>query len=126
MENLRAGDLAIDLVQPMTTEPLRVVWSGKSSDRNPGAILDPFFQQLLATAETRHVPVQLRFEKLLHFNSSTIASLIQLIQDARQRKVALTVVFDRKLRWQQLSFDALRVFVGSDGLFTLRSVEEVP
>jgi hypothetical protein len=61
------------------------------------------------------VGLELHFEELDYFNSSTITSLIQLIQEARAKGIPLTYVYDPALRWQKLSFDALRVFVG-DGL----------
>ena len=75
---------------------------------------------VLAAAGTRRVPVELHFEKLDHFNSSTITSIIQLIQDSRARGIKLIIVYDQALKWQKLSFDALRVFA-KDDLLELRS-----
>ena len=120
MESLRSGDLAIDLVHTIPSEPIRLVWSGKSSDRNPSTILDPFFHQALAHAEKSGVGLQLRFERLAHFNSSTITALIKLIQVCRKSNVKLVMVYDQSLKWQRLSFDALRVFEKNDDLFHLR------
>jgi hypothetical protein len=125
-ENLRAGDLAIDVVQAAPAGSLRLLWTGRSGDRNPHLILGPYFEQVLASAAAQRASLELRFEKLDHFNSSTVATIIQLIQDARQRDIKLAIVYDARLRWQKLSFDALRVFVAADGLLELRSVEEAP
>ena len=126
MENLRAGDLAIEVVQPRHAGSIRLLWTGRSGDRNPHLVLVPYFEQVLADAAAQGASVELRFEKLDHFNSSTVATIIQLIQDARQRAVKLALVYDARLRWQKLSFDALRVFVAGDGLLELRSVEGAP
>jgi hypothetical protein len=83
-------------------------------------VLAPYFRDVLATADTRKVPLELHFEKLEHFNSSTITSIIQLIQDSRARGVKLVLVYDHALRWQKLSFDALRVFA-KDAMLELRA-----
>ena len=50
----------------------------------------------------------MRFERVEHFNSSTIAVLIQLITSAQDRHIKLTVRYDASARWQTLSFDALK------------------
>ena len=60
------------------------------------------------------------FAALEHFNSSTVTSVIQLIQEARHRAIRLEVVYDPSRKWQRLSFDALRIFDKADGLFALR------
>jgi hypothetical protein len=64
----------------------------------------------------------MHFEALEHFNSSTVAALIHLIQEARSRQIPLVFVYNQSLKWQKLSFDAMRVFIKSDGLLQMRSV----
>ena len=83
-------------------------------------MLAPYFREVMASAATRKLPLELHFEKLEHFNSSTITSIIQLIQDSRARSIKLILVYDQALKWQKLSFDALRVFA-KDDLLELRS-----
>jgi hypothetical protein len=119
MEDLVAGDLKIQVAvrEPATIE---LLWTGKSNARNPTAVLQPFFANVLAEATEKKHAIELHFEKLEHFNSSTITSIIQLIQDARTRGVKLTILFDHLVKWQKLSFDALRVFAKGDGLLELR------
>jgi hypothetical protein len=120
MENLVAGDLRIDLVDVSSSGPIQLMWRGKSNDRQPGKILSPYFRSVLAAAGERKVPVEMHFEQLDHFNSSTITSIIQAIQDARGNGVKLVIVYDQALKWQKLSFDALRVFA-KDDLLELRT-----
>jgi hypothetical protein len=99
---------------------IRLTWKGRSSARNPGEFLVPYFRNMLQTATERgRVPLEIHFEDLEHFNSATIAAVIFLIQDARGQQVPLVFVYDQKLKWQKLSFDAIRVFVKSDGLLQL-------
>jgi hypothetical protein len=119
MENLTADDLTIEATEAEAPAPLTLVWKGKSDDRYPGKVLGPYFTRVLARAEERKSPVEMRFEKLDHFNSSTIAAVIRFIQDARQRGVKLVLVYNQQLKWQKLSFDALRVFA-KDDLLELR------
>jgi len=121
IEGLDCGDLRIRAQMDGTPTSLRLAWRGKSTDRHPEKVLAPFFTLALAFAAMQKVPMELHFEELEHFNSSTITSLIQLIQDARSKGVKLRYVYNQGLRWQKLSFDAMRVFAKDDAL-ELRSI----
>ena len=121
MEGLAAGDLRIEVADGGGRGPIQLFWAGKSADRYPVRILSPYFATVLGTAAKRQMAVEQHFEKLEHFNSATITAIIQLIQDARAAGVKLTLVYDQKLRWQKLSFDALRVFEKGDDFLTIRS-----
>jgi hypothetical protein len=44
------------------------------------------------------------------------------IQECRKGSLKLVIVYNQNLKWQCLSFDALRVFDRNDDLFTLRRV----
>ena len=120
MESLRAGTLVIEAEDAPTRGYLVLYWQGKSSDRNPERVLEPFFLQALTEAQERKLGFEMHFEKLIHFNSSTIGYLIQLIQETRRRGVSLVLIFDHALMWQKLSFDALRVFAKDNELLQLR------
>ena len=119
MQSLIVGDLRIEAMEDGVVPSLQLVWKGKSNSRQPSEMLGPYFRDVLAAASSRGVPLVLHFEKLEHFNSSTITSVIKLIQDARSRAVKLVLVYDPALKWQKLSFDALRVFV-KDHVLELR------
>jgi hypothetical protein len=122
MDALKTGDLTIEVVEREAPPSLQLVWRGKSTDRSPRRTLAPFFQKVLEGAQARGkgAPVELLFAGLEHFNSSTITSVIELIQDARTRGVPLVIRYDGKLTWQKVTFEALRVFVKNDGLLELR------
>jgi hypothetical protein len=122
VESLRAGDLQIDVVERDTV--LLLYWLGMSNERQPEKVLKPFFATILAAAEAQKKLVELHFERIERFNSSTILCIIQLIQEARRREIRLTAVYDQTRKWQRLSFDALRIFAKADGLFTLHSNDE--
>jgi hypothetical protein len=120
MQSLIVGDLRIEALQDEGASAVQLLWKGKSNNRHPGEALAPYFRSVLATVASRRVPLELHFEKLEHFNSSTISSIILLIQESRSRSVKLVLVYDQGLKWQKLSFDALRVFA-SDDLLELRA-----
>lgn len=118
MESLHAGDLKIDVVE--IDSALRLHWLGMSNERQPEKVLKPFFATVLDGAAGSNKCVELHFENIERFNSSTILCIIQLIQEARKRSIRLEVVYDPSRKWQRLSFDALRIFDKADGLFALR------
>ena len=122
MELQTFGDLTI-AVKREHPGRLSLEWTGKSNSRNPGAELDPLFRQVLDEAAGGEVCVEMRFDRLDFFNSATITSLIQFVQEMGRRGAKLVLVFDNKRRWQKLSFDVLRVFEQADGLLELRPME---
>lgn len=123
MEPLHVGDLRIERVDVDDPPTIRLHWLGNSNERQPEKVLRPFFATMIADAVAASKLLELRFEKIERFNSSTILAIIQLIQDARQRAARLELVYDSSRKWQRLSFDALRIFDKKDGLFTLTAVE---
>jgi hypothetical protein len=120
VESLNAGDLNIGVEEQATT--LLLTWLGKSSERQPGKFLEPFFDGVIEHADAKKIAIEMRFEKLEYFNSSTISSLIQMLQKARTRSVRLVIQYNAAIRWQKLSFDALRVFNKGDDLLELRAL----
>jgi len=119
MDNLQSGDLTIEVAEAPNAV-LCCTWKGKSNERNPPEILKPWFEKLLAAATEKQGSIEMHFEKIEHFNSSTITALIRLIQNCRKTNLKLVMVYDQTLKWQRLSFDALRVFEKNDDLFHLR------
>jgi hypothetical protein len=98
---------------------LRVLLTGKSASRDAGREIQPVFERLLSTAKEEGRTLVLHFEKLEYFNSSTIAGLVQFIRTAQQGGVRMLIRYDAALKWQAMSFDALRralkSFEGADG-----------
>jgi hypothetical protein len=121
MQDLLAGDLTVAVSE--LAGGLRLDWKGKSNAREPAKVLAPFFVEVAKRAATLGAKpaVELHFEALEHFNSSTITALIQFIQTSRARGLQLIIVFDAAQKWQRLSFDALRIFDKGDGLLIFKS-----
>jgi hypothetical protein len=124
--NLQSGDLTVTVSEPGSGAGglLRLDWTGKSNSREPSKILGPFLAEVAKRAGelgSGRPTVEMHFERLEHFNSSTITALIQFIQTSRSRGMALVIFFDAAQKWQRLSFDALRIFDKSDGLLSFKT-----
>lgn len=119
MENFSSGSLVINVTN--ASGVLRLDWRGKSNDRQPGRVLAPFFQTVVAEAASKHATLEMHFEALEYFNSSTITSIIQVIQDMRQKRLAMVIVFAENIKWQKLGFDALRIFDKGDRLLSFKA-----
>jgi hypothetical protein len=117
------GDLQLDLFRP-APDRIEVHWRGKSNSRNPGAYLDPFLKRVTDDAAATRATVEMHFEALEFFNSSTITSIIQFVQEMRAAVLTLVIFYNPRQKWQRLSFDALRIFEKGDGLLRLQAAEE--
>lgn len=107
MEQILLGELTAQLDRA-ASDVLAVRFGGRSATRDPGTILAPLFAQLIGAARAEGRTVVLRFEQLAYFNSSTVAALIQFIRSTQEASVGLEIVYDRRQRWQAMTFEALR------------------
>jgi len=114
------GELTVT-AEREATNLLRVELTGKSASRDAGKELQPVFERLLSTAREEGRTLVFHFEKLAYFNSSTIAGLVHFIRTAQAGGVGMIVRYDASLKWQAMSFDALRralrPFEGAGGSF---------
>lgn len=122
MENLHAGELSIEVSIP-NDATVRVDLSGRSTDRNPADILVPYFVTLAGEVGRRRASLEVHFEAMQHFNSSTIGAFIEIFEHLRKEGIKHTVVFDGGSHWQRLSFDALKILEGKDGLLEFRPIQ---
>ena len=93
---------------------ISVVWKGRSTSRDPAEFLIPILTRALDRASEIKRPLTLDFCGIEYFNSSTITPVVRLIEEAKRRGASLVVRYDKKLRWQELSFSALQVFHTGD------------
>lgn len=123
MENLAFNDLTIEVGESASGK-IRLDWKGKSNDRQPRKILDPFFAKISDMAKEMQTAIEMHFEELEYFNSSTITAIIQLIQDLRNKQVPLVIIYDQTMKWQKLSFNALKIFEKKrEGALKISSIE---
>ena len=93
---------------------LLLTWRGRSTAREPGKFLRPILTAQLDKGCEQKRALVLDFRAVEFFNSSTITPVIRLLEEARKRGAHLVVRYRKDLRWQELSFSALKVFVGVD------------
>jgi hypothetical protein len=84
--------------------------------------LRPLFHDLLKNATTSGTGLELHFEQLEFFNSSTITSVIQFIKELRSRRVTTRVTYDAAHKWQKVFFDALGMLQKADGFLEITPV----
>jgi hypothetical protein len=101
---------------------MRAEWTGRSTDAHPERFLAPFLGGVAERALASGAVLELHFELLEYFNSSTINALIQFFRWARSHQLPVEVSFRGDARWQSISFEALRVFERPDGLLSFHSV----
>jgi hypothetical protein len=117
---MQFGDLRVDVSE--TTTHVRLDWRGKSNARQPEIQLNPFLHDVSAKAQAGKLGIDMHFEELEFFNSSTITVIIQHVKELREKGVRLLVTYDRGQKWQKIFFDALSMFEKADGLLKIQAV----
>lgn len=93
-----------------TGEHYEVHWSGKSTARKPSDFIAPILRATLKQAELENKLVVLDFTRVEYMNSSTVTPVIRVLEEARRKQLTVEVVYAADLKWQELSFSALRIF----------------
>src|SRR5262245_42532540 len=119
---MQFGDLRVDVSQ--TEGVLRLDWRGKSNARQPEIQLNPFLTDIARQASETKAIIEMHFEELEFFNSSTITVIIQHVKEARAKGLRLVLSYDKTQKWQKIFFDALSMFEKSDGLLKISAVEK--
>jgi hypothetical protein len=91
-----------------------ITWRGRSTARDPAEFLVPILTRALDRATELHLPLTLDFRAIEYFNSSTITPVVRMLEEAKRRGGSMIINYDKKLRWQDLSFSALEVFHTGD------------
>lgn len=99
-----------------------LVWSGRSTGREPGAFIVPVLSRAVELGRVHGKPVVLDFQAMAYMNSSTITPIIRLLSKAMRSASNVSVVYKKDLKWQELSFTALEVFQTSDQRISIRGV----
>ncbi len=103
MNNLKEGNLDITI---NTDKGNTVIsWIGKSDDRDPSSILNPYFSGLIPQLKGK--PVIIDFVKLEYMNSSTVPPIISFIKDLESNSINSKIFYDKNSKWQSASFKAL-------------------
>jgi hypothetical protein len=101
---------------------LRVDWTGRSTDIDPARLLRPFLDALTACALRARASIEMHFEQLEAFNSSTVTALIRFLRTTREHSLPLEIRFRGDERWQCATFEALRAFEHLDDRLHIRPI----
>jgi hypothetical protein len=112
-------ELVIDVVEDR--DAVRLVWSGKSTDRDPGRFLMPILLSVLERVRGDPKRIVLDFANIDYMNSSTFAPIVKLLDEARRSATSVILEYTPSRKWQSLSFSALRAFETPDGRISVRA-----
>ena len=112
IESFASNLLKIDVEE--NEESINIKWTGKSIHRKPGQFIAPILVDVLKKSTDLKKRIVLDFRKLDYMNSSTITPVIKILERAKRGKVQVTVLYERSLKWQDLTFSALKIFQTKD------------
>jgi hypothetical protein len=114
------GDLTVEVAE--SPGAIRIELRGKSGERSPEQFLGPLFRDLARRAQGGHL--ELHFEQLSYFNSSTMGAFIGFLQQLKAQRPRPTVVlsYDGSSNLQRVSLEALRIFDAPGGFLKLTPV----
>ena len=99
-----------------------LVWKGRSIVRKPNDFVMPIMLDALSVANESGKRLVLDFQELEYMNSSTLTPIIKILERARRGETQLTVIYKESLRWQDLSFAALRIFETQDTRVEIKGI----
>lgn len=111
-------DLNLEVQQ--RSAQVSVVWTGRSTARDPMGFIGPVLTEARRIAIASGVKLVLDFRALAYMNSSTITSVIRLLREASKSADHVLVIYQRAARWQELSFSALTIFETDDKRIEIR------
>ncbi len=106
-----------------TGDSIVASWTGKSVDRNPSKFITPLLADILERSNGVKKRIILDFQKLDYMNSSTITPIIKILERAKRSQARLVVKYNKLLKWQDLSFSALRIFETKDHRVEIRGLK---
>ncbi len=107
------GELSLE-AQPAPGE-LRVLWRGRSAERDPARFLSPVLSELVDACRRTSARLHLDFTALEYMNSSSFTPIVKALGEARRARVPIALEYAQGKSWQALSFNALRTFETADG-----------
>src|SRR5579859_1476942 len=115
-------DGSLTLALRDTDDGVYVLWTGKSTARDPGPFILDVLMRATEIGAASGKPLVLDFQDIGYMNSSTITPLIRVLEKAKRGQAAVRVLYRKALRWQALNFTALEVFETADKRIEIRGV----
>ena len=108
-EKFASHFLTLEKIVGDTSITIRFI--GKSNERNPSKFISPILSDVLHQSDSGNKEIVLDFNELEYMNSSTITPILKILDKAtREKNYRITIVYRQSLKWQDLSFSALKIF----------------
>lgn len=104
-------------------DSIHIGLTGKSVDRDPGQLIMPILLDALKRTGDTNRHIILNFCELKYMNSSTITPIIKILERAKRGNNSLTLLYNKSLKWQALSFSALEIFQTNDNRIEIKGIE---
>ncbi len=117
MINFKDGNLEITLQEGSKNV---ITWTGMSESRDPSSVINPYFKEIFEKFKGKEL--EIKFEKLLFMNSSTVPPIIQLIKDLERNSIKSKITYSKNSKWQAASFRALEMIVRTMQNITVEGV----
>lgn len=121
IESFASNLLKIDVEE--NEESINIKWTGKSIHRKPGQFITPILVDVLKKSTDLKKRIVLDFRKLDYMNSSTITPVIKILERAKRGTVQVTVLYEKSLKWQDLTFSALKIFQTKDQRVRIKGLQ---
>ena len=106
-----------------SNDSIHIGLTGKSVERDPSQMITPILLEALKSTGESNRHIILNLCELEYMNSSTITPIIKILERAKRGNNRLTVLYDQSLKWQSLSFSALKIFETGDKRIEIKGVE---
>lgn len=108
-EKFASHFLTLEKIVGDTSITIRFI--GKSNERNPSKFISPILSDVLHQSDSGNKEIVLDFKELEYMNSSTITPILKILDKAtREKNYRIAIVYRQSLKWQDLSFSALKIF----------------
>ncbi|MDI6615743.1 MAG: hypothetical protein QME27_03435 [Syntrophaceae bacterium] len=121
IELFEDGLLQIELIE--NTNSITMVWTGKSTHRKPSEFISPILADAIRRSNASKKRIIMDFRRLEYMNSSTITPVIKILERAKRGATEITLLYNKSLKWQDLSFSALEIFETQDSKVEIKGVE---
>jgi len=102
---------------------INMIWSGRSIHRKPSEFITPILVETIKKSNASNKRIILDFRNLDYMNSSTITPIIKILERAKRGAVQITLLYNKSLKWQDLSFSALEIFQTKDRRVEIKGVD---
>jgi hypothetical protein len=121
IELFEDNPLQIELVE--NQDSINMIWTGKSINRKPSEFITPILSEAVKKGNAGKKRVIMDFRRLKYMNSSTITPVIKILERAKRGTLHVTLLYNRSLKWQDLSFSALEIFQTKDSRVEIKGVD---